>query len=106
MIPEFPVCLFVLFLPWHGNTSSRLRLRVNSCLFLELYLFSPHLRSFLLQIIFIRHGCMGFYNGWKPGIEESIINMVANASGIRDTSRVLKISQDKVISTLKKRKNS
>ena len=44
------------------------------------------------------------YNGWKPGIEEEIVNLTANASGIRDTSRVLKVSQDKVISTLKKRK--
>ncbi len=44
------------------------------------------------------------YNGWKPGIEEAIIDMAANASGIRDTARVLKISQDKVMSTLKKRR--
>ena len=44
------------------------------------------------------------YNGWKPGIEETIISMAANASGIRDTSRVLGVSQDKVISTLKKQK--
>jgi transposase-like protein len=42
------------------------------------------------------------YNGWKPGIEEAIINMAANASGVRDTARVLKISQDKVMDTLKK----
>ena len=46
------------------------------------------------------------YNGWKPGIEEMIVNMAANASGVRDTSRVLKVSQDKVMSTLKKRKMS
>jgi transposase-like protein len=46
------------------------------------------------------------YNGWKPGIEEAIVEMAANASGVRDTSRVLKVSQDKVISTLKKRRNS
>ena len=44
------------------------------------------------------------YNGWKPGIEEAIVNLAANASGIRDTSRVLKISQDKVMSTLKKQR--
>jgi transposase-like protein len=42
------------------------------------------------------------YNGRKPGIEEAIINMAANASGVRDTARVLGVSQDKVISTLKK----
>lgn len=45
------------------------------------------------------------YNGWKPGINEQIINMAANASGIRDTSRVLKISKQKVQDTLKKQKN-
>jgi len=45
------------------------------------------------------------YNGWKPGIEETIIIMAANASGIRDTSRVLNVSQGKVMSTLKKRQN-
>jgi transposase-like protein len=43
------------------------------------------------------------YNGWRPGIEETIVSMAANASGIRDTSRVLNISQGKVMSTLKKR---
>ena len=42
------------------------------------------------------------YNGWKPGINEQIIEMAANASGIRDTSRVLKISKQKVQDTLKK----
>lgn len=44
------------------------------------------------------------YNGWKPGIDEQIIEMAANASGIRDTSRVLKVSKQKVSDTLKKRK--
>jgi len=43
------------------------------------------------------------YNGRKPGIDEQIIEMVANASGIRDTSRVLKVSKQKVSDTLKKR---
>jgi len=42
------------------------------------------------------------YNGWKPGIDEQIIDMAANASGIRDTSRVLKVSKQKVQDTLKK----
>jgi len=42
------------------------------------------------------------YNGWKPGINEQIIDMAANSSGIRDTSRVLKISKQKVQDTLKK----
>ena len=44
------------------------------------------------------------YNGWKPGINERIIAMAANASGIRDTARVLKVSKQKVSDTLKKRK--
>lgn len=44
------------------------------------------------------------YNGCKPGIDEKIIEMAANASGIRDTSRVLKVSKQKVSDTLKKRK--
>jgi len=43
-------------------------------------------------------------NGCKPGIEKQIINMTTNASGIRDISRNLKISTDKVMSTLKKTK--
>ena len=42
------------------------------------------------------------YNGWKPGINEQIIDMASNAFGIRDTSRVLKISKQKVQDTLKK----
>jgi len=46
------------------------------------------------------------YIGCTPGIEEKIVAMAANSSGIRDTSRVLGVTQDKVISTLKKRKNS
>ena len=41
-------------------------------------------------------------NGCKPGIEKQIIDMTSNASGIRDISRNLKISTDKVMSTLKK----
>lgn len=46
------------------------------------------------------------YEGAKPGIEQKIIAMAANASGIRDTARVLGISTDKVMNTLKKRKIS
>lgn len=44
------------------------------------------------------------YEGAKPGIDERIIDMTSNASGIRDISRVLGISTDKVMDTLKKRK--
>ncbi|NCC15920.1 MAG: IS1 family transposase [Clostridia bacterium] len=42
------------------------------------------------------------YNAYKPGTEETIIKMTANASGIRDISRVVGISTDTVIKTLKK----
>ena len=42
--------------------------------------------------------------GCEPGIEEKIIKMAVNASGVRDTSRVLEVSTYKVSSTLKKRK--
>lgn len=41
-------------------------------------------------------------NGSRPGIDEKIIEMAANASGIRDTARVLKVSKQKVSDTLKK----
>ena len=44
------------------------------------------------------------YNGRKPGINEKIIDMTANASDIRDISRVLKVSKQKVSDTLKKQK--
>lgn len=45
------------------------------------------------------------YNGAAPGIDEKIIDMTANASGIRDIARVLKISKQKVQDTLKKQQN-
>jgi len=41
------------------------------------------------------------YTGSKPGINEQIIKMASNASGIRDTARVLGITTDKVMDTLK-----
>jgi len=46
------------------------------------------------------------YKGWEFGINEKIIDMTANASGIRDIARVLKISKQKVQDTLKKQKSS
>jgi len=46
------------------------------------------------------------YNGNKPGVNEQIAKMMANASDIRDITRVLGISIDKVMSTLKKQKKS
>jgi transposase-like protein len=54
-------------------------------------------KSFMLDYI---------YNGCKPGMEKEIIDQTTNASGIRDISRNLKISTDKVMSTLKKTKAS
>jgi len=44
-------------------------------------------------------------NGSKHGINETIISMSINGSGIRDISRVLKVSLQKVVTTLKKQKN-
>jgi transposase-like protein len=43
------------------------------------------------------------YNGWKPGINQQIIEMAKNASGIRDTSRVLGVTTNKVLEVLKKK---
>jgi transposase-like protein len=42
--------------------------------------------------------------GYEPGIDEQIIKMAANASGIRDTARVLGVSTQKVLDTLKKQR--
>jgi len=44
------------------------------------------------------------HNGCRPDIDQKIIEMAANASGIRDTARVLKVSKQKVSDTLKKRR--
>jgi len=46
------------------------------------------------------------YKGAEYGMDKKIINMTANASGIRDIARVLEISKQKVQDTLKKRRNS
>ena len=40
--------------------------------------------------------------GYEPGVNEQIIKMAANGSGVRDTVRVLGVSTQKVIDTLKK----
>ena len=47
------------------------------------------MKSFMLEYV---------YNGCKPGIDETIIDMTANASGISGISRVLKVSEGKVSS--------
>jgi len=44
--------------------------------------------------------------GWLNQIKEKIIDMAMNGSGIRDTARVLQISQETVMSTIKKRRES
>lgn len=41
--------------------------------------------------------------GYLPEIKKQIIEMALNGSGIRDTSRVLKISMNTVLSELKKK---
>jgi len=46
------------------------------------------------------------YRAYEPGIKEKIIDMAINASGVRDTARVLGINKNTVISTLKKRNQS
>ena len=43
------------------------------------------------------------YAGQSPTVKEQIVEMAMNASGIRDTARVLKVSPTTVISELKKR---
>ncbi|MDR2699898.1 MAG: hypothetical protein LBC12_03690 [Nitrososphaerota archaeon] len=44
-------------------------------------------------------------NGAKPQTKQMILKLSTNGSGIRDISRVLNISQNTVLSTLKKSKN-
>ena len=46
------------------------------------------------------------YYGCKPDIDRQIVDMTVNASGICDISRVLKITTDKVMSTLKKQRSN
>jgi transposase-like protein len=42
------------------------------------------------------------YKGRLPAIKQQVIEMSLNASGVRDTARVLQISTDTVIKELKK----
>ena len=42
------------------------------------------------------------YQACAPGVKDKIVEMAVNASGIRDTARVLGINKNTVISTLKK----
>ena len=43
------------------------------------------------------------YAGQSPAVKQQIVDMAMNASGIRDTARVLNISPTTVINELKKR---
>ena len=43
------------------------------------------------------------YQGWLPDVKKKIIDMAMNGSGIRDTARVLGISQSTVINEIKKK---
>ncbi|MDR0797463.1 MAG: helix-turn-helix domain-containing protein [Nitrososphaerota archaeon] len=45
-------------------------------------------------------------NGTTPQTKQLIIKMSLNGSGIRDISRILRISQNTVMTTLKKQKTS
>jgi len=46
------------------------------------------------------------YRGQAPAVKEQIVDMAMNASGIRDTTRVLHISTNTVMTELKKRKRT
>jgi transposase-like protein len=52
-------------------------------------------RTFLLEYT---------YTGQSPAVKQQIVDMVLNASGIRDTARVLHVSPTTVINELKKRR--
>jgi transposase-like protein len=43
------------------------------------------------------------YAGLSPAVKQQIVDMAMNASGIRDTARVLHVSPTTVIKELKKR---
>jgi transposase-like protein len=51
-------------------------------------------RTFLLEYT---------YAGQSPAVKQQIVDMAMNASGIRDTARVLHVSPATVIKELKKR---
>ena len=46
------------------------------------------------------------YKACEAGMTEKIVEMAVNASGVRDTARVLKINKNTVINTLKKKKTA
>jgi len=46
------------------------------------------------------------YTGQSPEVKQQIVDMAMNASGIRDTARVLHVSPTTVINELKKKSRS
>src|SRR6185295_839139 len=74
----------------HGTTpEGKQRYRCRSCL--------DRGRTFLLKYA---------YAGQSPDIKRQIVEMALNASGIRDTARVLQVSPTTVLKELKKRKRT
>jgi transposase-like protein len=63
------------------------------------YCKNPECSKTIFQMEYRNKGC-------EPGVEKKIIKMAVNASGVRDTSRVLAISTYKVMDTLKKQRRS
>jgi transposase-like protein len=72
----------------HGTTSAgKQRYRCRECLL-------GRGRTFLLEYT---------YTGQSPEVKQQIVDMAMNASGIRDTARVLHVSPTTVLKELKKR---
>src|SRR5687767_11366593 len=72
----------------HGNThQGKQRYRCRQCR-------EGRGRTFLLDYTYI---------GQSPEVKEQIVDMAMNASGIRDTARVLHVSTNTVMTELKKR---
>jgi transposase-like protein len=72
----------------HGLSSEgKQRYRCRTCL-------EGRGRTFLLEYS---------YAGQSPEVKQQIVDMAMNASGIRDTARVLHVSPTTVINELKKR---
>src|SRR5215467_8668418 len=68
---------------------------------------SPELRPPLAAIPSVRdtaHFLLAYsYAGQSPDVKQQIVDMAMNASGIRDTARVLHVSPTTVLKELKKR---
>jgi transposase-like protein len=75
----------------HGTTSEgKQRYRCRACC-------QGRGRTFLLAYA---------YAGLSPAVKQQIVEMAMNASGIRDTARVLHVSPTTVINELKKRRRT